>query len=147
MNKKYIDLTIKLALKAQKKDCVPVGAVVVKNNKVIGKGYNKKEKTNNPIDHAEIMAIKKACKKSHSWRLDECELYVTMKPCDMCKNVILESRIKKIYYIVDNEKQEYKNKELLKKLSFINTSEQMYVTKYLSILKKFFTKKRKKNIQ
>ena len=147
MNKKYIDVIMGLALKAQKKDCVPVGAVVVKNDKIIGKGYNKKEKTNNPLDHAEIIAIKNATKKLKSWRLDDCELYVTMKPCDMCKNVILESRIKNVYYLVNNEKQEYKNKNLITKIKLITINEQMYVCKYLDILKNFFVKKRKKNIQ
>ena len=147
MDKKYIELIIELALKAKKRDCVPVGAIVVKNGKVIGKGYNKKEITNNPLDHAEIIAIKKACKKRKSWRLDDCELYVTMKPCDMCKKVIVESRIKKIYYIVDNEKENYKNNLLLNQLEFLNTGEQMYEEKYLKILRDFFAKKRKKNIQ
>jgi len=147
MKEKYINKIIELALIAEKKDCVPVGAIVVKNNKIIGKGYNKKEKTNNPMDHAEIIAIKKACRRITSWRLEDCELYVTMKPCDMCKNIILETRMTKIYYLVNNEKEEYKNKKLINNINFINVNEQMYEEKYIKILRSFFLKKRKKNIQ
>jgi tRNA(adenine34) deaminase len=83
---------------------VPVGAVIVKNNKIISKAYNKKEKTKNVTKHAEIIAISKACKKIKNWRLDECEIYVTMEPCMMCCGAIEQSRIKKIIYGVKNEK-------------------------------------------
>ena len=96
----------KLLNKAIKKDCVPVSAIVIKNQKIIAKGYNLKEKTNNPLDHAEIIAIKKASKKLKTWKLNDCELYVTMKPCKMCEDIIKETRIKKVYFLCDNKKGE-----------------------------------------
>lgn len=112
MKKYYMKIAIKEAEKALKNGEMPVGAVVVKNNKVIGKGYNKKEKTKNALMHAEIIAIQKACKKNKDWRLNECELYVTMEPCTMCIGAIVESRIKKIYYGVENKKSGEINKKI-----------------------------------
>ena len=79
-NGKYITEIMKLAKKAYKKDEVPVGAIVVLNNKIIGKGYNLKEKKKCVISHAEIIAIEEACKYNHDWRLDDAELYVTLEP-------------------------------------------------------------------
>lgn len=112
MKEYYMKIAIKEAEKALKNGEMPVGAVVVKNNKVIGKGYNKKEKTKNTLMHAEIIAIQKACKKNKDWRLNECELYVTMEPCTMCIGAIVESRIKKIYYGVENKKSGEINKKI-----------------------------------
>lgn len=94
----YIDLAYKEALKALKIDEVPVGAIIVKEGKIISKAYNKKEKNNDPTGHCEILAIKKACKKLKSWRLNECELYVTLEPCTMCLGAIVHARIKSVYY-------------------------------------------------
>ena len=88
MNEFYMNIAIKEAKKAYKYEEVPVGAVIVKNNKIVSKAFNKKEKTKNVIKHAEIIAISKACKKLKNWRLDECELYVTMEPCMMCSGAI-----------------------------------------------------------
>lgn len=101
---KYMDLAIKLARKAEKNGDVPVGAVIVNSNKVIAKAYNKKEKNKIATKHAEIIAIEKACKKIKDWRLNDCTLYVTMEPCIMCTGAIIQSRIKKIIYIVENPK-------------------------------------------
>ena len=81
----YMNLAYKEALKAYKIDEIPVGAIVVdKSGKIIGKGYNKKEKKNNAIYHAEVEAIIKATKKVKNWRLNNCIIYVTLFPCDMC---------------------------------------------------------------
>jgi len=77
---------------------VPIGAVIVKDGKIISKGKNDRETTQQAINHAEINAIKKACKKLNSWRLDDCELYVTLEPCPMCAGAILNARIKKVYF-------------------------------------------------
>ena len=137
--KKYKEI-IRLAQKAFDLDCVPVGAIVVCEDKIIGRGYNKKEKTNNPLDHAEITAIKKAVTKMKTWKLDMCELYVTMEPCMMCKSVIREARIKKVYFLIENKKEQIKNK----KTEITQINEQMYAKNYLGILRGFFLEKRKK---
>lgn len=90
------------AKKSYKKNDVPVGAVIVLNNKIIAKAHNLKENKKNALYHAEVLAINKACKKLKRWRLDDCELYVTMEPCMMCTGAIIQSRIKKIYYSINN---------------------------------------------
>ena len=102
--KKYMEIAIKEAEKALKQGDVPVGAVIVQNDKVIAKSYNKKQKKDIATRHAEIEVIEKACKKLKTWHLDDCELYITMEPCLMCAGAILQSRIKKVIYGVDNEK-------------------------------------------
>lgn len=101
---KYMQLAIKQAQKALKKGDVPVGAIIVYNNKVIAKAYNKKQKSMIATKHAEIIAIEKACKKLETWHLDDCVIYVTMEPCLMCAGAIMQSRIKKVVYGVKNEK-------------------------------------------
>lgn len=92
------------AKKAYKKLEVPVGVVIVKDNEIIARGYNQKEMKNNPIKHAEIIAIEKACKKLNNWRLNDCEMYVTLEPCPMCAGAIINSRIRKVYIGAIQEK-------------------------------------------
>ena len=104
MKEKYMTEAIKQEKKAYNKKEVPVGAVIVCNNKIIAKSYNMREKKKNVIKHAEIIAIAKACKKKKTWKLDDCEIYVTMEPCLMCFGAIMQARIKKIYYGIQNEK-------------------------------------------
>jgi len=77
---------------------VPVGALIVKNGKILASACNEKEKTNDPSAHAEILALKQAAQVLNNWRLDECELYVTLEPCPMCAWAILQSRIKAVYF-------------------------------------------------
>lgn len=77
---------------------VPVGALIVKNNEIIASACNEKEKKNDPSAHAEILAIRLACEKLGNWRLDDCDLYVTLEPCPMCAWAILQSRIKTVYF-------------------------------------------------
>lgn len=77
---------------------VPVGALITKNGAIISSAFNEKEKTNDVTAHAEILAIKRAAEKLGNWRLDECELYVTLEPCPMCAWAILQSRIKTVYF-------------------------------------------------
>lgn len=103
-NIEYMKVALKEANKAYIKDEVPVGAVIVRNDEIISKGYNQKEISKNAIKHAELIAIDKACKKMNSWHLDDCILYTTLEPCLMCMGAILECRIKKIYYAISNEK-------------------------------------------
>jgi tRNA(adenine34) deaminase len=85
------------AKKALNVNEVPIGAIVVKGNKIIGRGYNLVETLNDPLAHAEIIAIEQACKKINNWRLSECHMYVTLEPCPMCAGAIVRSRISKVY--------------------------------------------------
>ena len=104
-NKEYfMKEALKEALKAYKKEEVPVGVVIVKDDKIIARAYNQKEMKNSPIKHAEIIAIEKACKKLNNWRLNDCEMYVTLEPCPMCTGAIINSRIKKVYIGAVQEK-------------------------------------------
>lgn len=94
----FMDVAYKEALKALKEDEVPVGAIIVKDDVILSKAHNQKERTNLSTAHAEILAINKACKKLNSWHLDDCIMYVTLEPCAMCAGAILQSRIKKVVY-------------------------------------------------
>ncbi|MBR2969649.1 MAG: nucleoside deaminase [Clostridia bacterium] len=85
------------------KEEIPVGAVIVRNGRIISKAYNKREKSNIATHHAEILAIEKACKRLRSWRLDDCDMYVTLEPCPMCAGAILNARIKNLHYAVCDE--------------------------------------------
>ena len=94
----YMKSALKEAKKAGLIDEIPVGCVIVKDDKVIARGYNKRETKNNSLAHAEIIAIDKACKKLNSWRLDDCKMYITLEPCLMCSGAIIQSRIKEVIY-------------------------------------------------
>ena len=140
----FMNIAIKEAKKSYKIDDVPVGAVIVKDDVVIEKAHNMKEKKCNAIMHAEIIAIDKACKKLKRWRLDDCELYVTMEPCMMCTGAILQSRIKKIYYSVDNDDfGTLKNISQEKKFG-LDVNKGLCSLESLEMLKSFFYEKRKK---
>lgn len=95
MDEKFMRVAIKQAQKAELKDEVPIGAVVVKDGKIIARAHNQMENTQLATAHAEILAINKACKKLKSWRLDGCEIYVTVEPCSMCAGAIANARIKR----------------------------------------------------
>ena len=97
MEEKYMQIALKEAQKAYEKLEVPVGAVIVKNGEIIAKAHNLKETKFDTTKHAEILAIQKASKKLKSWRLIDCEMYITLEPCSMCAGAIINSRIKKIY--------------------------------------------------
>lgn len=98
MDRKFMDLALVEAKKAMEYGDVPVGAVVVKDDKVIGVGRNCREKDKNAVAHAEIMAIQNACNEIGNWRLDDCELYVTLEPCPMCSGAIINARIKTVIF-------------------------------------------------
>lgn len=89
---------LKEAKKAELIDEVPIGCVIVKDDKIIARGHNQRETKQSPIGHAEIVAINKAAKKLNSWRLEGCDIYVTLEPCIMCSGAIIQSRINKVYY-------------------------------------------------
>ena len=130
---KYMKIAIKEAKKAYKNGDVPVGSVIIKENEIISKAYNKKEKNNSAIMHAELIAIDKACKKLNTWHLDDCTLYTTMEPCMMCCGAIAQSRIKKVVFAVENNK--YGFHKHLKNVEFIKYNKN---NESLLMLKDFF---------
>lgn len=97
MHEKFMKIALAEAKKAFDKEEVPVGAVIVKDGKVIAKAHNLKETENDTICHAEILAIQKASKKLKKWRLTDCEMYVTLEPCSMCAGALINCRLKKLY--------------------------------------------------
>ncbi len=98
MNKKFMQRALTEAEKAYNEGEVPVGAVIVKDGEVIAASHNMREQKQNTLSHAEIEAINIACQKLNSWRLDECELYVTLEPCPMCTGAIINARIKTVIF-------------------------------------------------
>ncbi|MBE6777381.1 MAG: nucleoside deaminase [Ruminococcaceae bacterium] len=98
MNSKFMYEALKEAEVAAKEGEVPVGAVIVRNGEIISKAHNMREQKQNALSHAEIEAINIACEKLGSWRLDDCELYVTLEPCPMCTGAIINSRIKTVVF-------------------------------------------------
>ena len=104
INSEMMKKALCLAQKAFLKDEVPVGAVIVKGNKIIGEGYNRREELTNSLAHAEIIAINRACEVLGSWRLDGCTLYVTLEPCPMCTGAVINSRIDTVVYGAYDEK-------------------------------------------
>ena len=131
----YMKQALKEAEKAYKKLEVPVGAVIVKDGKIIARAHNQKETKTDTTKHAEILAIQKASKKLKSWRLIDCEMYVTLEPCSMCKEIIKKSRISDIYYL---SKQNEEQKDAINNYEYIEK-------KYFSdLLTTFFKEKRRK---
>ncbi|SDH83005.1 tRNA adenosine(34) deaminase TadA [Halanaerobium congolense] len=95
---KYMQMALAEARKAYQRAEVPIGAVVVCNDQVVGRGFNLREQTQDPTSHAEMIALREAAKNEASWRLEDCQLYVTLEPCPMCAGAILQSRIKRLVY-------------------------------------------------
>ena len=145
MQEKYMEIAMKEAEKAYKKNEVPVGCVIVKNNKILAKTHNLKENKHSALYHAELIAIKKVSKKLKNWRLIDCEMYITMQPCPMCASAIKQSRIKKIYYGTDNKNNNISNKILNEN----DINEKIEIIPYIledkckEIVQKFFEKQRK----
>lgn len=104
-HEEYMCEALKLAQLSLDENEVPVGAVIVKNGEIIGRGRNKREQLKNALSHAEIEAINDACVNLNSWRLEDCDMYVTLEPCPMCAGAIINSRINKVYYGAKDEKQ------------------------------------------
>ncbi|KHO61544.1 adenosine deaminase [Thermoanaerobacter sp. YS13] len=105
MANKFMEEALKEAKKSYELGEVPVGAVIVKNGEIIAKGHNQKESSNNATAHAEIIAIREACRRLGNWRLEDCSLYVTMEPCPMCAGAIVEARIKRVYIGTESPKE------------------------------------------
>ncbi|WP_457640611.1 nucleoside deaminase [Persephonella sp.] len=148
IHKKFLDIAYEEAVKAYEKDEVPIGAVIVKDNQIVGKGHNQRIEKSNAIYHAEIIAIEDACRNLGSWRLDNCIMYVTLEPCVMCAGAIMQSRIKKVVFGAKDEKGgAVISKYSLfsdKKLPFKVDYEYLKDEKAGIILKDFFNKKRRK---
>ncbi len=137
MKEKNMKEAIKEAIKAYEMKEMPVGAVVVYNGEIIGKGYNKKEFAHDSTMHAEIIAIKEACKSINDWRLNECSIYVTMEPCPMCIGAIKEARIKDVICGIKNDKFNKLN-EIIEKELEINIEIGVCEDEIKNIVKKFF---------
>ena len=149
MNLKYMDMALKEAVKGYENGEIPVGAVIVKDGKVISKAHNLKEKNKCAVEHAEILAIKKASKKLKNWRLENCDMYVTLEPCPMCASAIKQSRISNVYSALSNSDE--KNLSIISEIFWsdkINGNVQfyndLYVEKSKEMLQKFFVERRKK---
>lgn len=136
----YMDIAMDLACKAGSKGDVPVGAIIVKDGKILAKAYNMKNKKKSPIYHAEIIAINKACKKNKDFRLEGCDIYVTKEPCIMCLGAILSARMRTVYYGARDKK--YSN---LDNISFNHHSEFVCMERRdcAEILEKFFKERRR----
>lgn len=146
-NKKFMDLAYKESLKAFDNDEVPVGAVIVKDNKVIAKAYNKKETNKCSLEHAEIRVIQKASKILNNWRLSGCDIYVTLEPCPMCASAIHQARISNIYYCI--KQKDTLNERIVKDIlsdRTANSPVDIYFVEYddaaKNILQDFFKKRR-----
>ena len=142
----FIEIALDEAKKAYKLNEVPVGAVIVKNGNVIAKAHNLKQNTNNVLNHAEILAILEASKLLGDWRLNDCDLYVSLEPCPMCAGAIAQSRIKKIF--IGTESNIKTNKNIIKSILQNKESDHYVEINYLenkdcsNILTSFFSNKR-----
>ena len=125
----------KLIKKSLKSGDVPVAAIIEKNGKIISKAYNNREKNNKIISHAEVNAILKASKKLKNKFLFDCNMYVTLKPCSMCENIIKQSRIKNVYYVLDKPENKFEYSKT--KIEKIDSN---FEKKYVKILQDFFNK-------
>lgn len=137
----YMDIAMDLARKAGSKGDVPVGALIVKDGKILAKAYNMKNKKKSPIYHAEIIAINKACKKVKNFRLENCDIYVTKEPCLMCLGAILSARMRTVYYGASDKK--YSN---INNVSFNHHCQYVCMQRQdcAQILEEFFKERRKR---
>lgn len=136
---KYIQLLYKLARKAARNGDVPVSAIILKNDRIIATGYNNRQKKSVVLGHAEVNAIIKAERKLGDFRLNDCILLTTLKPCKMCQSIIEAARIKEIYYILDQKGVESYQKVNFKQL---NHKDNVFIDKYQLLFDDFFRKLR-----
>ena len=136
---KYIQLLYKLARKAARNGDVPVSAIILKNDRIIATGYNNRQKKSVVLGHAEVNAIIKAERKLGDFRLNDCILLTTLKPCKMCQSIIEAARIKEIYYILDQKSVESYQKANFKQL---NHKDNVFIDKYQLLFDDFFRKLR-----
>ena len=132
---KYIQLLYKLTRKAARNGDVPVSAIILKNDRIIATGYNNRQKKSVVLGHAEVNAIIKAERKLGDFRLNDCILLTTLKPCIMCQSIIEAARIKEIYYILDQKGVESYQKANFKQL---NHKDNVFIDKYQLLFDDFF---------
>ena len=146
----YMLLAIEEAKKAYDKDEVPVGAVIVQNDKVISYAHNRKEECQCSLEHAELIAIKNACGKNNNWRLTNSVMYVTLEPCPMCASAIKQSRINKVVYLLDNNNDNIREivnnifdlEDANKPVEKVKLDISKFKREDVSMLSSFFKKKR-----
>lgn len=146
MNEKYMEIALKLAHKAYRNKDIPVGAVIVRDGKIIGKAFNKKNKKKDPTCHAELLAIKQACRKIKDFRLEGAEVYITLEPCIMCYGALLSARVDKIFFGAYDKK--YSILEINKHFNFNHSSEivgGVMERECSEILSKFFAELRREH--
>lgn len=135
----FMNMALKEAELACFEGNVPVGAIIVKDNMILVSAHNTKNTSKIAVNHAEILCIIEACKRLNSWYLNDCEMYVTLKPCDMCMAAIAEARIKKVYYLIDSNygTNLSKNRDniVLNKVNYSDNG-------YMNMLSDFFKDKR-----
>ena len=141
MNIDFVNKIMELSKKAYFLDEIPVGAIVVKEGNIIGEGINNRNGDASVIGHAEINAIEMACDNVGDWRLEGCEMYVSLLPCMMCTGAILESRIKKVYYLCDRTNVCFNSK---KYLNVEKINDKIKCGEYMKLLQLFFENKRNK---
>ena len=142
MKRKYFDIVYEEANKAFNVGEIPVGCIIVKNNVVIARTHNRREKMNSVLGHAELLAIQDASKLLGNWRLSGCDVYISLDPCPMCAAALNQARVRGIYCGVtstNNDEKDVVNKIISKKIKFISDLDE---ERSSALLKKFFKNRR-----
>ncbi len=147
MDLKYMDMAIEEAKKAFEEDEVPIGCVIVKNNQILALTHNRKEQMNSATKHAEILAIEEASSKLNNWRLDGCDVYITLEPCPMCASALKQARVSHIFCGLSNS--DFRNYEIVLKIlesdknnASVPIINDLAVEKVDKIMKDFFINRR-----
>ncbi len=147
MDLKYMDMAIEEAKKAFEEDEVPVGCVIVKKNQILALTHNRKEQMNSATKHAEILAIEEASSKLNNWRLDGCDVYITLEPCPMCASALKQARVSHIFCGLSNS--DFRNYEIVLKIlesdknnASVPIINDLAVEKVDKIMKDFFRNRR-----
>lgn len=147
MDLKYMDMAIEEAKKAFEEDEVPIGCVIVKNNQILALTHNRKEQMNSATKHAEILAIEEASSKLNNWRLDGCDVYITLEPCPMCASALKQARVSHIFCGLSNS--DFRNYEIVLKIlesdknnASVPVINDLAVEKVDKIMKDFFRNRR-----
>ena len=147
MDLKYMDMAIEEAKKAFEEDEVPIGCVIVKNNQILALTHNRKEQMNSATKHAEILAIEEASAKLNNWRLDGCDVYITLEPCPMCASALKQARVSHIFCGLSNS--DFRNYEIVLKIlesdknnASVPIINDLAVEKVDKIMKDFFRNRR-----